>query len=931
MSSNTMVPYNVLSSIDMPHISGTKWNKEMFINALDNTSSLLTLIEKGINDGDDVLGLLSFIGLTALEAIPIVGGVLSSLVSILFFPTKSSIDFQKIWEHLEKAINQIVDKKIEEALMSQLMQEIAGLVNVLEEYRDAYDSYNGKKVFDIPDKLTPEEYLVQVFTSANLLFIQRIPAFQNPKYDVLFLPFFVHVAEMHILLIRDAAIHGLEWGMDEEIHQKFKRNLKEIIDEYTSYLLKTYKKGLKEVSERELNDKDFPTTINKYNYINTVRWNVINQYKRGMTLTVFDFAYKWKYYQEIYQNNIELNPFRTIYSDIAGSVYPYEKTTNEIDTIIKDHNLKYRGIFKRLQVNHAERIDSIQSSYIQNNEIIDSERTGGTGGRESVLDIESPVENPLIQVNMWSELVPISLGFKFYNEKEKNIGGGSWWPNPHKFGAYQYVGNKVSSIMGIGKNATGGFNSLDAMVVAFKRDDYTQENRIIGVNEKNEFITKVIDAGNFYQSKFESNVTMIDEPIFGDGVLQFENNSSNTKQNSYVTYQIRAEIGRTYELHAVIGAKKQKDKVALKVSINGNQPENITTDSFDDGDIWDGMSVNDGFVYKRVLIGRFQLEKGLNKITIYNGVLQNSASAKMWNLAALELTIPDNTKRNFENGDFSKGLEGWKIEEGSPSVDNQYLNMCLEKSKVSQTIRVHPNTTYELSYDILTGSQNNSRDYGILYLDFLSIDESIISNISHSIKQQEGSWAKKTYKFKTPSDIRELKLTIAKEYSNHGFYIDNIDVKEVKTELKWNFENGDFSMGLEGWKVEKGNPTAKNQYLDMGYSSAKVSQTIRMFPSTTYELSYDFLTGDQNNHMGYGTLYLDFISMDGFIHSGGSSIIEQQPHWWAKKTYKFKTPPNIRELKLTIDKGQFNQNFYIDNIVVKKILLSKENFIEKLT
>ncbi|PFC44209.1 hypothetical protein CN300_14990 [Bacillus thuringiensis] len=465
MSSNTMVPYNVLSGVDMPHISGTKWNKEMFINALDNASSLLTLIEKGINDGDDVLGLLSFIGLTALEAIPVVGGVLSSLVSMLFFPTKSSIDFKKIWEHLEKAINQIVDKKIEEALMSLLMQEIAGLANVLKEYRDAYDLYYGEKVFDIPDKLTPEEYLVQVFTSANLLFIQRISTFQNPKYDVLFLPFFVHVAEMHILLIRDAAIHGLEWGMAEEIHEKFKRNLKEIIDEYTSYLLNTYKKGLKEVSERELNDKDFPTTNNKYHYINTVRWNVINQYKRGMTLTVFDFAYKWKYYQEIYQNNIELNPFRTIYSDIAGSVYPYEKATNEIDTIIKDHNLKYRGIFKRLQVNHAERIDSIQSSYIQNNEIIDSERTGGTGGRESVLDIESPVKNPLIQVNMWSELVPISLGFKFYNEKEKNIGGGSWWPNPHKFGAYQYVGNKVSSIMGFGKNATGGFNSLDAMVV----------------------------------------------------------------------------------------------------------------------------------------------------------------------------------------------------------------------------------------------------------------------------------------------------------------------------------------------------------------------------------------------------------------------------------------------------------------------------------
>jgi len=777
MSSNTMVPYNVLRNLDMPTISGTRWNKEMFTNALDNTSSLLTLIEKGINDGDDVLGLLSFIGLTALEAIPIVGGMLSSLVSIIFFPKKQSIDFEKIWVELEKAIEQIVDRKMEESLMSQLIQEISGFANVLDEYREAYDIYNGNKVFDVPVKQTPGEYLLSVFTSANLLFKQRIPTFQNPKYDVLFLPFFVHVAEMHILLIRDAVIHGLEWGMDEEIHQKFKENFKELIDEYTGYLLNTYKKGLKEVSERELNDKDFPTTNNKDHYINTVRWNVINQYKRGMTLTVFDFAYKWKYYQEIYQNNIALNPFRTIYSDIAGSVYPYERATNEIDTIIKEHNLKYRGIFKRLQVNHAERIDSIQSTYIQNNEIISSERTGGTGGRESVLDLESPVKNPLIQVNMWSELVPISLGFKFYNEKEGNIGGGSWWPNPHKFGAYQYVGNKVSSIMGFGKNATGGFNSLDAMVVAFKRDDYTQENRIVGVNEKNELITKVIDAGNFYQNKFGTNVTMIDEPIFGDGVLQFENYSNNLKQDSYVTYQIHTEIAGTYEIHAVIGAEKQKDKVALKISINGNQPENITTDPFDNDDIWDRMSLNNSFVYKRVLLGKFKFKKGLNNITIYNDVIQTSTSIKTWNLAALELTLPDYTEWKIQNGDFSKELEGWKVEKGSPSVHNQYLVMPQFDNKVSQTIRIHPNTTYELSYDSSTASSNNFGGYGTLYLDFLSMDGSKQSGISYPIEQ--GGWARKTYKFTAPSDIKELKLTIATEASNQGFNIDNIDVKEV--------------------------------------------------------------------------------------------------------------------------------------------------------
>ncbi|MRB24909.1 hypothetical protein GH839_29475, partial [Bacillus thuringiensis] len=82
-------------------------------------------------------------------AIPIVGGALSKLISIIFFSSKPSISYQKIWEELVQAINQIVDKKIEEALVSELIQELSGFANVLEEYRDAYDLYNGKRVFEI--------------------------------------------------------------------------------------------------------------------------------------------------------------------------------------------------------------------------------------------------------------------------------------------------------------------------------------------------------------------------------------------------------------------------------------------------------------------------------------------------------------------------------------------------------------------------------------------------------------------------------------------------------------------------------------------------------------------------------------------------------------------------------------------------------------
>ncbi|MGE1126790.1 hypothetical protein ACQJ0V_06290 [Bacillus wiedmannii] len=63
---------------------------------MNNSSILLELIEKGLNDGNDVLSLLGFIGMKAIEAIPVVGGTISSLISLILFPFKSKVDYLEI-------------------------------------------------------------------------------------------------------------------------------------------------------------------------------------------------------------------------------------------------------------------------------------------------------------------------------------------------------------------------------------------------------------------------------------------------------------------------------------------------------------------------------------------------------------------------------------------------------------------------------------------------------------------------------------------------------------------------------------------------------------------------------------------------------------------------------------------------------------------
>lgn len=634
---NTIVPYNVFRNMEMSHISGTNWDKEQIINALDDMSTLEDIVYNGMNGdkNDMLLSVLKFTGMAALKTIPVVGGTISKLVSTLLFPSK--IDYEDIWINLKASIDQLVDKKITEALMSQLMQELAGLAEVLKKYRNTYDVYNNNKFFRIPVDMTIGDYLIDVLIGADILFTQRIPMFQNKEYDIHFLPYFVHAAEMHIVLVRDAAIHGLEWGMDKVVHQDYKKLLKDLIQKYSKYVLDTYKKGLKEATERELVDSDFPTHYERTPYINTVRWNVINKYKRGMILTVLDFTYRWKYYHESYQKNLILNPNRTVYSDVDGAVYPYETTTKEIDELVKNRTFDYRGNLKDIRISSFDRIDSIQTTYIRENQYIESTKAGGSGGKEQLIHLKNPTGNPITTITTWSELVPSGVALHCYDGSDLGHYGHNR-PST-KVTTYNHVGNKVSSIIGFGKNETGGFGSLDAMVIGFKQDDYIPENNFVPVNQNIEPITKGIDVGNFYEEKFESNIKMVDEPMFGDGVLQFENYSNNLNQCSYVTYRINTEIEGIYELHAIIGAKKQKDKIAFKMSLNEQQPENFITDSFDDGDIWDGMSLSEGLVYKRILVGHFQLKKGMNHISIHNGALQTSANIKTWNLAALELTI----------------------------------------------------------------------------------------------------------------------------------------------------------------------------------------------------------------------------------------------------------------------------------------------------
>lgn len=627
--SNREFPYNTVRNLTLvPNITGTEVSKKEIEIGMKNITFLYNLFDKYHNA--DALGILKFIGLTAVQSIPYAGGLLSAFYSKLMFRS-SGTNYRAIWENIKGAVEELINQKITEAMMSLIMQEVVGLSAILDEYRKAYELYKGETVFQLAEGLTPADHLIQVFLTAHMQFVNRMPTFQNPKYDVVFLPFFVHAAEMHMILIKDGVLHGLEWGMSPEVHNRYKKLLKDMFKNYSAYLLEIYKKGLKEVEERELVNNDFPNAGFKNQYKNTVRWNVINEYKRGMTQLVFDFAYKWKYYQEDYVDNVSLNPMRTIFSDIDGAVYPYNTSTESIDNLVKTQNLKYKGLLKKLDIYNYHRIDSLQTTFEINGKDMTSDKVGGTGGKLDTIKIEPPTSNPLITVESWSELTPYALKFGYADDSETNLLGRTTYSR--KYAKYQYTGNKVSTMIGFGKNKTTGFDNLDAMVVGFKNDDYSSQNILISTNEDGGKVTNVIEAGN-YQEK--DNFKLVEEPIFGDGVLNFTSFVSGEDGQKSVIYDIYTDTAGSYQLSIFIG--QSNDRIGrFNVFVNNGSEKHCRFDTRGDG--MENVSlISPDMKYMQVDVGKIELNKGLNNIRISNSAVPTPSDHCYLYLASLELT-----------------------------------------------------------------------------------------------------------------------------------------------------------------------------------------------------------------------------------------------------------------------------------------------------
>ncbi|MED2754654.1 insecticidal delta-endotoxin Cry8Ea1 family protein [Bacillus thuringiensis] len=531
-----------------------------------------SLIQNGkIDVVNDVIKNLVMFG---LSSVPIAGSTLSFMGDTLWsvaFP-ENTVDSM---EKFENSMKNIVKQEIKTYDQATVKAELQGLRNSQTEYNTHLEAWRSSK--------TATNDPVKEFTAVNNSFRTTIPKFQKDGYQLGELKLFSIIATMHLAILHDGVRYGEQWGLTSKKVSTYKKELQTAIKNYTEYVTKVYKDGLKLVEENA--DKTTfvegqENTIGKHmqsddvqQYKGTGKWNMINAYNRQITLDVLDLASSWKYMNvDSYPEGAKTELARFVYSDIVGSVQKNSsgrRNNGETFEGIKNRILNEEnnmGVLQSLLIKSYDRIDAIKPTYIDSNgKTYNGPLSGGDGGESHKID--DLLNNPITTVRTWSQLVPFALEFERSNDSRKDLFGKT---NDHRIETkeYSYAGQKLGYVKGFGMNGTTGFRGLDAVVFGFIPKDFSIENKINPILNT----PTVIPAQKWILKN--GNCMPVEELLNGGNAMKLGTNSE-------VTYKINLEKAGKYKVR--VQARANNNTTIQINSQNMSQPINSKEISLYDG------------------------------------------------------------------------------------------------------------------------------------------------------------------------------------------------------------------------------------------------------------------------------------------------------------------------------------------------------------
>lgn len=263
--------------------------------------------------------------LGALKQIPKAGALVSGLIGFLWpEPGKDS------WAQMRSRIEALINQRLADFKYQEVKDWLNGLKNVLDGYTLALDASRNSSA----------SYITEKYNAAVSHFEAASPHFKTKDYEMLLLPLFAQMANMHLSLLRDGVLHGAEWGWTEKIRKSIDTNLKNLIKTYGDWAQRWYQKSYETFS--------VPSRGN-----NKKAWAARNHYVRSMTLQVLDYAFYWPYFDPSAGAPPKLT--RELYSDPHGSADATENPLNVDGTV--------RARLAGLTVWGGNRIDAVQQRF----------------------------------------------------------------------------------------------------------------------------------------------------------------------------------------------------------------------------------------------------------------------------------------------------------------------------------------------------------------------------------------------------------------------------------------------------------------------------------------------------------------------------------------------------------------------------------------
>ncbi|MBZ8126132.1 pesticidal protein [Bacillus thuringiensis] len=231
--------------------------------------------------------LLNYLGLG-----PIATGVniLGSIFGFLW-PNPNELN----WVNLIRVVESLIAREITQLVIGNATSKLEGLQSVVSIYYTAFNHWNESEASRLDDKL--KERVRLTFGNVDSALAEAMPQFRQEHYEQQLLLVYAQAANMHLLVLRDAVIHGEAWGYSSVTVDGFYNRQVSLIDAYTEHCMSFYRQGLQDLRNRG-------------------NWNAFNNYRRNMTIALLDIISLFSNYDgRVYRTSTPMQLTREVYTE----------------------------------------------------------------------------------------------------------------------------------------------------------------------------------------------------------------------------------------------------------------------------------------------------------------------------------------------------------------------------------------------------------------------------------------------------------------------------------------------------------------------------------------------------------------------------------------------------------------------------------------